>query len=603
MLLNRTPHASSENVATLSELLTIVIPTRNRLDFLEDCLKSVFDRQTTIPKVIVSDNSTSDAPGMEILRKKYGFSYVRQSGNLSMTQHHNACLTFASTPWAMLLHDDDELYPNILEKMESLLARRDTAGLVVGGIEFIDQKGEPYGAWIPETGGSFKGEDIVLRLGLDFQVSPPGCIWNVETFKQVGGFPDANGPGADYTLVLRLAYSHGVRLFPEIIGRYRIGTQQATDYSTPERAEAILDCSITMAQLTRTIGVSPSAADQLVDYMTWWIFRLTAASLLRDHPFFVSRMCRKCELASPANGVWRERIRSEYPFLFWRPQWLSITLYKIAMIFVPAPARQLLRQRSSGVFNGMLSLRRRCVGGLKRILPGPAKGFARKALVATRIAKARVRLGVNAQPLSYLWGFDRGVPIHRYYLDQFINEFRSDIRGHCLEFQDDAYTSSYGNGAVSKLDILHIDDKNPLATIVADITKANQIPSDTFDCIICTHVLHVIFELETAVSELHRILKPGGVLLTTVPHISMCDPGWHEIWRFTPEGLALVLGKAFGNKNVTVRAFGNSLTAAGELRGLVAHEFSKATLDYHDPRFAVEVCARAFKADRCSDGK
>jgi hypothetical protein len=95
---------------------------------------------------------------------------------------------------------------------------------------------------------------------------------------------------------------------------------------------------------------------------------------------------------------------------------------------------------------------------------------------------------------------------------------------------------------------------------------------------------------------MHRILKPGGVLLVAVPHISMCDPAEHELWRFTPEGLAVVLAKAFSAKNVTVRAYGNSLSAAGELRGLVAHEFSDVTLNYCDPRFAVEVCARAYKA-------
>jgi hypothetical protein len=75
----------------------------------------------------------------------------------------------------------------------------------------------------------------------------------------------------------------------------------------------------------------------------------------------------------------------------------------------------------------------------------------------------------------------------------------------------------------------------------------------------------------------------------------MCDPGWHEVWRFTPEGLGAVLGKAFDAERITIRAYGNSLTAAGELRGLVAEEFSSATLAYSDPRFALEVCARAQK--------
>jgi glycosyltransferase involved in cell wall biosynthesis/SAM-dependent methyltransferase len=232
---------------------------------------------------------------------------------------------------------------------------------------------------------------------------------------------------------------------------------------------------------------------------------------------------------------------------------------------------------------------------IRRSLPTPAKRVGRRILRPIRISKARARLTVGVTPLSYLWGSDRGLSIHRYYLEEFLKEFAHDIQGHCLEFQNPSYTFRIGGAAVEKLDILHIDATNPLATIVADLTKPNNLPSNRFDCIICTHVLHVIAELDRAVSELYRILKPGGVLLVAVPQISMCDPGFHELWRFTPEGLALVLAKAFGKDNVVVKAYGNSLTSAGEIRGLVTHEFNATILNYHDPRFAVEVCARACK--------
>jgi SAM-dependent methyltransferase len=210
-------------------------------------------------------------------------------------------------------------------------------------------------------------------------------------------------------------------------------------------------------------------------------------------------------------------------------------------------------------------------------------------------------MAVGREPLSYAWGTDRGLPVHRYYLEQFLNEFASSVRGLCLEFQDSAYTPRFGGGAVSKLDILHIDDSNPQATLVADLTKPNDLPSNYFDCILCTHVLHVIYEVEKAVAELFRILRPGGALLLAVPHISMCDPDYHEIWRFTPEGLQMLLARIFGLSNVTVRAYGNSLTAAGEIRGVIAHEFAKSELDDHDPRFAVEVCARAIKPPVLND--
>src|SRR5688572_3146529 len=107
-----------------SRLLTIVIPTRDRPGFLELCLRSIFECQTTIPEVIVSDNSTSDYPAVFAMRRKYVFTYVRQSGKMSMSEHVNTCISFPSTPWMMLLHDDDEVCPDSLSKVEAFLANR-----------------------------------------------------------------------------------------------------------------------------------------------------------------------------------------------------------------------------------------------------------------------------------------------------------------------------------------------------------------------------------------------------------------------------------------------------------------------------------------------
>jgi SAM-dependent methyltransferase len=210
----------------------------------------------------------------------------------------------------------------------------------------------------------------------------------------------------------------------------------------------------------------------------------------------------------------------------------------------------------------------------------------------------RVRGGFGTAPLSARWGWDRGLPIHRYYIEKFIREHAPDVKGRCLEFQEDLYVSRFGGTRLSRIDVLHIDDSNPKATIVADLTRSNSIPSESFDCIICTHVLHVIYEYPRALIEMRRILKPGGVLLVSVPHVSMCDPRFHELWRFTPEGLARSLAESFGAEYVKVTAYGNSLVAAGALRGLVAQEYRERELSKHDPRFAVEVCARALRPPR-----
>lgn len=209
----------------------------------------------------------------------------------------------------------------------------------------------------------------------------------------------------------------------------------------------------------------------------------------------------------------------------------------------------------------------------------------------------RARLGQGVSPFVDRW-FARGKPVHRYYLEQFLAQHASDIRGHCLEFQEDSYTTRFGGQQVTRLDILHKerDERATQATLYADLTHDNTIPSGSFDCIICTYVLHVIDEPRVFVDQLYRLLRgDGGVLLMAVPTITVWYTEYPELWRFTPLGLERLLERSFGTGAVQVRSYGNSLTCAGEIRGLAELDFSRNELDFHDPRFGLVACARAVK--------
>lgn len=325
------------------------------------------------------------------------------------------------------------------------------------------------------------------------------------------------------------------------------------------------------------------------------------AKVCIESPIFVSGQCimkyrRHPQSLCVIGDNTRQSYTERHAFLRWLEAYLSEI--KIRDIHLLATLKQELFPyrhptlyqliKKKGVKSFMSSM-------ISLATPKPLKREIRKYFHFLAILKARVRLTLKPEALSTKWGFDRGLPIHRFYLEQFLKEYSSDIQGHCLEFQGDSYTTRFGGAGVTKLDILHIDDSNPKATIIADLTQPNEIPDNSFNCIICTHVLHMIFDFNKAITEIHRILKPGGILLVAVPHISMCGENTHEIWRFTPEGLQMALARVFGKVNVGINAYGNSLTAAGELRGLVAHEFTKRELRCHDLRFAIEVCARASK--------
>ena len=202
-------------------------------------------------------------------------------------------------------------------------------------------------------------------------------------------------------------------------------------------------------------------------------------------------------------------------------------------------------------------------------------------------------------PISRYFGGDRGLIIDHYYIERFLLTYASNIRGHVLEIGDDNYTRKFGGDRVTKSDVLHVMEGNPMATIVADLTCADHIPSDTFDCIIFTQTLQFIYDVRAAIRTLYRILKPGGVLLATchgISQISRYDMDyWGEYWRFTTLSTRLLFEEVFPVENIEVRAHGNVLAAIAYLHGLAAEELTKQELDYHDPDFELIITVKAVK--------
>ena len=211
-------------------------------------------------------------------------------------------------------------------------------------------------------------------------------------------------------------------------------------------------------------------------------------------------------------------------------------------------------------------------------------------------------------PISTAYGFDRGQPVDRYYIDAFMQRFGSFpdyapgvIRGRVLEVGGRDYVDRFGGG-LEQVDVLHESDANPEATIVGSLTEPGVLPADSFDCIVCAQTLHVIYDVRTALAHMHQALRPGGVLLVTAPGITRsCLPDrdhWGDWWRFTSLSLERLLEEAFPAGEIHVEAYGNILAAVAFLHGLAAEELRPRELAVRDPDFELVVVGRAAKAVR-----
>jgi SAM-dependent methyltransferase len=205
-------------------------------------------------------------------------------------------------------------------------------------------------------------------------------------------------------------------------------------------------------------------------------------------------------------------------------------------------------------------------------------------------------------PIHAGFGMGRGTYIDRYYVDRFLEENAASIRGRVLELSDNEYTVRFGGDRVTHSDILDVRPDHAAATIVADLTSPEGIPSESFDCVILTQVLNFIYDVQAAVQTVHRILKPGGCVLVSVPGIAPLSPDEMEYcgdyWRFTRLSLQRLFEDVFPGGSVSVESHGNVLAAVAFMHGLAVEELKPEELDQRDPFIEVSIFLKAVKENR-----
>ena len=214
-------------------------------------------------------------------------------------------------------------------------------------------------------------------------------------------------------------------------------------------------------------------------------------------------------------------------------------------------------------------------------------------------AIGQVRFGDldGTEPVSRAFGGDRGTPLDRFYIEAFLERHATDIAGRVLEIGEDRYTRQFGGDRVRRADILDTPaSDNPNATLVADLQTGDGVPSAGFDCMILTQTLHMIFDVRSAVASVRRALKPGGIVLATVPGITQIDAAdgpdkW--FWAMTQTAARRLFAEAFPPGNVTVEPVGNVYAATAFLQGLALEELDRAKLAVTDPLYPLITGVRA----------
>jgi len=186
-----------------------------------------------------------------------------------------------------------------------------------------------------------------------------------------------------------------------------------------------------------------------------------------------------------------------------------------------------------------------------------------------------------------MYGFDRGMPIDRYYVDKFLSARSGLICGRILEIQTTDHARRYGSGGT----VMHTLDINASfhPTYLCDLAAADIVPSASYDCFLLPNTLCFLRDLEIALRQARRIVRPGGVILATVPGFVPLTPDAADYWHASADGWRVIAGRAWPDCETQVESHGNCLAAAAAIYGVAAEELSAEELDATDPRYPVLV--------------
>ncbi|NML67128.1 glycosyltransferase [Hymenobacter sp. RP-2-7] len=537
-------------------LVSIIIPCYNYGHFLAEAIESAANQTYPAKEILVIDDGSTDNTS-EIAAHYPAVKYVYQP-NQGLSAARNTGIQHSQGTYLVFLDADDWLFPEALASNVRHLQQHPQAAFVVGAHTRFYSDGQPAkaeGAVLPAHPYQAllsRGNYIAMIAAVMF------TRWALAEFEYDPSLLNCE----DYDLYLNITRHHPIVQHSQQLAAYRIHAAAMSASAQPMLAGAL---KVLGRQREHLRG--PAELEAYYRGIHFWHTYYTGGKEFKFLP-------GSLPLFSPALALF-----------------LKAAPYTALRYSLGYALPRLLKQPKA-----MLKKL------LKKLLPTAGKRWLhyQGRLGDWTPAVGQVALGDfwRLAPLSNEFGYDRGGPIDRYYIENFLLKEAASIRGRVLEIGDNAYTLQYGGPAVSQSDVLHVDATNPQATLVGDLSAAPHIPDNTFDCLVLTQTLHLIYDFKSALQTCYRILKPGGTLLLTVPGLTPIDRGeWKKTWywTFTDTALERLLAETFPAGDVEISSFGNVRVATAYLYGLGLPEIDRASLAYYDPQFQVINAVKAVK--------
>ncbi|MEI6429313.1 MAG: methyltransferase domain-containing protein [Pseudanabaena sp. ELA607] len=198
----------------------------------------------------------------------------------------------------------------------------------------------------------------------------------------------------------------------------------------------------------------------------------------------------------------------------------------------------------------------------------------------------------RTNPICQTFGFLRGQPVDRYYLDKFIQKIRPEIVGNILEIGATPQAKeTYQLSPDSSYQVLNIEPFLGV-DIVGDAHNVNLIKPESFDTILLFSVLEHCYAPWIVIENIYTWLKPGGKCFAMTPVSAKIHNVPQDYWRIMPDAFTWML-KNFSHHELQL--CGNTMTVLADLYGISAAELTTEELDAYHPDHPVSIYFSATK--------
>lgn len=202
-------------------LISVVIPTRNRANYIEQALQSVFAQTYKNFEIIVIDDGSIDGTERVLqsyIELKMIRCFIRQPKGVSAAR--NFGVTQARGKYIAFLDSDDLFLPTKLEKQIQLFLDKPDLGFVHCWFSKFNDAGQDLGV---RNTSFFKGR-VYPSMLLEWStlMAMPCMLISKAAFEDAGGFDEQMAWAEDLDLWRRIARQFEIDLVPEALVKVRV---------------------------------------------------------------------------------------------------------------------------------------------------------------------------------------------------------------------------------------------------------------------------------------------------------------------------------------------------------------------------------------------